>query len=144
MQIFHPIFDEFIQLAKNPPVNLTKDDIRRARKLMHFLSGISWTEAHRNPDLRAHLEDILQLNIHTEQNTDLTCADGVYSCVVNGIRITLLIMEFKREFGDGSSDPSTQAGLTMRRTWLDERVSLISSFLVLSHFYSYLAKGNPR
>ena len=68
------------------------------------------------------------LGIHREQNADLTCADGVCSFVVNRIRITLLIMQFKREFGDGSSDPSTQAGFTMRRTWLDEWVSSISSF----------------
>jgi len=40
--------------------------------------------------------------------------------VINNIRIPILIVELKKELGDGGYDPSTQAGLIMRRSWIQE------------------------
>jgi len=44
--------------------------------------------------------------------------------VVNRFRIPLSYMEFKKELADGASDPSTQAGLSMKRGWIQQAVSL--------------------
>jgi len=44
--------------------------------------------------------------------------------VVNGFRIPLFDTDFKRELGDGASDPSTQVGLSMKRAWIQKAVSL--------------------
>lgn len=56
---------------------------------------------------------ILGFDVHEESNDRFT-ADGVHILVLNRIRLSLLIMEVKRELGDGGSDPSHQVGLSMR------------------------------
>lgn len=93
---------------------------------MHLLSIISASELKRNAEIRTKLTEILGLDIHEEPNIDKSSADGVYMFIVNKLHLPLLIMELKRELGDSTCDPSTQAGLTMRRSWIQDDVSPIS------------------
>ena len=88
-------------------------------------------EVPRNAEIRKRLTRILQLPVHEEPNTDKTCADGVHMIMVGGVRIPILIMELKRELGDGGCDPTTQAAIAMRRSWIQQDVSLFMSCLVL-------------
>ena len=37
-------------------------------------------------------------------------------------RIMFLILELKRELGEGGCDPTTQAGLSMKRSWIEPSV----------------------
>jgi len=92
---------------------------------MHFLSTIG-KEAERNPRIRASLSKILQAKIHELPNHDNTSADGIHLCEVDGVYIPFFIKELKREFGEGGCDASLQAGISMRRAWRQEDVSLIS------------------
>ena len=91
---------------------------------MHSLSYIGTKEIPRNAMMRHKLREILKVDVHQETNDDGTSADGIYVFVVNGFRIPLFDMEFKRELGDGASDPSTQVGLSMKRAWIQKAVSL--------------------
>ena len=90
---------------------------------MHSLSYIRTKELSRNAMKRHKLREILKVDVHQEINDDGTSADGLHMFVVNGFRIPLFDAEFKREFGDGSSDPSTQVGLSMKRMWIQKNVS---------------------
>lgn len=92
---------------------------------MHVLSAIGTSESQRNPEIRKKLSEIMGLDIRVESNNDGTSADGVVIYIVNNIHIPLLIAEFKREMGDGGCDPSTQAGMTMRRSWIQADVRVI-------------------
>lgn len=93
---------------------------------MHLLSIIDTSELKRNGEIRTKLTEILGLDVHEEPNVDKSSADGVHMFIVDRMRLPLLIMELKRELGDGSGcDPSTQVGLTMRRSWIQHDVSLI-------------------
>lgn len=51
------------------------------------------------------------------------------------LRVLLIIFELKRQLGDGSYDPSAQAGLSMRRSWIRDEVSLIF-YLFSQKFHS--------
>ncbi|KAF9565850.1 hypothetical protein CPC08DRAFT_141691 [Agrocybe pediades] len=92
---------------------------------MRFLSGISLAETERNDEIRKHLTKILGFNLHEEPNTDKSIADGVHIHVVDNVRVASLIMELKRELDDGGSDPSIQAGLMMKRTWIQANCASI-------------------
>jgi len=92
---------------------------------MHFLSGVGGVESTRNDQIRTRLRKILKQDIHEEWNADGTSVDAVYMLQVGDCRISLLIAEFKRILGEGGCDPSIQAGITCRRTWIEESVSHI-------------------
>ena len=75
-------------------------------------------------------------------NLDLTSADGAVSVTLIGdIHETVAILqaEDKREFGEGGSDPSTQAGLSMIRNWVQHNVRVLgfSTQLSLTKLFSH-------
>lgn len=88
-------------------------------------------EVPRNAEIRKRLTRILGLPVHEEPNTDKTSADGVHMIMVGDVRIPLLIVELKRELGEGGCDPTTQVGISMRRSWIQQDVSLFMSHLFL-------------
>ena len=124
IQIYHPIFDQFTQFLSDPSVQPTNNDIKQAQDLMHSLSYIGTSESSRNAMIRHKLREILEVDVRQEVNDDGTSPDGIHMFLVNGFRIPLSHMEFKKELGDGASDPSTQAGLSMKRAWIQTAVSL--------------------
>jgi len=111
VQIYHPIFDQFTQLLNGHSFQPTNNNIKQARDIMHSLSYIGTKELPRNAMTRHKLREILEVDVRQEANDDGTSPDGICMFVVNGFRIPLFDMEFKRELGDGASDPSTQVGL---------------------------------
>jgi hypothetical protein len=123
VQIYHPIFEKFTQLLNDHSVQPTNNDIKQAQDLMHRLSYIGTKELPCNAMKRHKLREILEVGVRQETNDEGTSLDGIYMFVVNGFRIPIFNMEFKREFGDGASDPSTQVALSMRRAWIQKTVS---------------------
>ena len=85
-----------------------------------------------------------ELNVRQEPNDNGTSSDGIRMFVVNGFRIPLSHMEFKKELGDGASDPLTQVGLSMKRAWIQKDVGLTLYFLIFNLLYIRLAKRNTR
>lgn len=125
LQIFHPVFAEFLHLVHDDSVQPTIQDIEHVRDLLHYAAIVGMVlEEPRNAVIRKKLRKILQLPVHEEPNTDRTSADGVHMISVGDVRIPLLIVELKRELGDGGCDPTTQAGITMRRSWIQSDVSV--------------------
>lgn len=131
LEIFHPVFAGFLHLIRDENIQPTNQDLKHVRELFSYAAMVGVLEVPRNAEIRQHLTRILQVPIHEEPNTDRTSADGVHMIMVGDVRIPLLIAELKRELGDGGCDPTTQVGLTMRRSWLQEDVSLFMSRLVL-------------
>ena len=126
IQIFHPIFDDFIHLVNDLGVQPTPDDLKKVQELMDYAAEVGRVEegnGRYNEGLRERLRRILQLDIHVEPNLDATSADGVITLQVGDARIAFLILELKRELGEGGCDPSLQAGLSMKRSWINPSVS---------------------
>lgn len=92
---------------------------------MHLASAIYTKESIYASELCEKLSHILGVSLSKEENTDKTAADGVYVVVLKYKRIPIFILEFKREYGEGSCDASTQAGLSMKRSWIQRDVSLL-------------------
>ena len=76
-----------------------------------------------NEGVRQHLRRILNADVHEEPNPDGTNADGIITLQIGNAHITSLIIELKRELGESGCDPSTQAGLSMKHSWVDPSVS---------------------
>ena len=125
IQIFHPIFDDFIHLVNDPDFQPTVDDIKNVQELMYFASEVGRKEEGKfglNQGLRKRLRRILQAEVHVEPNDDETKADGVITLQIGDARIAYLILELKRELGEGGCDPTTQVGLSMKRSWIEPSV----------------------
>ena len=90
---------------------------------MCLLSEIGRSESKNNEEIRKRLRRILKGEVHEGPNSDGTNPDGVIVLQIGDVRVTILLMEFKRELGEGGSDPSHQAGLSMKRSWLENSVS---------------------
>jgi hypothetical protein len=126
IEIYHPIFAKFLYLVENP--ELTNRDIKLVGQLLESLSVVSSAnETQLNSKIHQLLRQILELEIVDEPNTDEPSADGVYMITVGNqwIRVPSLIMECKNELGSGGCHPSIQAGLTMRRSWIQPDVSFL-------------------
>jgi hypothetical protein len=74
---------------------------------MHLLSAIGTVEPKRNVQTRQLLTKFFDRPIIDERNVDGCCADGTYMISVNDTRIPLVIIELKKELGEGGCDPTT-------------------------------------
>jgi hypothetical protein len=77
------------------------------------------------------LRGILDVDIVTMLNEDKTSPDGVVELGTTPARSLLLVKEDKNEFGDGGSDPSTQAGLSVGRCWAQHLAPSLCNFLLM-------------
>ncbi|KAF8871583.1 hypothetical protein BD779DRAFT_1652902 [Infundibulicybe gibba] len=125
IQIFHSIFDTFARLV--PSVQPNNEDLINVQDLMHTLSVIDPLETERNPKIHEGLSKILGVDIVQQPNDDGTCANGAYMLSVDGVRIAPYLDEFKRDIGDGGSDPSQQVGIRMRKSWIQKDRQEISN-----------------
>ena len=107
---------------------------------MKATSGIFASETARRITLSPLLCDILGVNIQTIQNDDKTTADGTAKSGTKAedMSFSCLFEEDKNEIGDGGSDPSTQAGLSAARSWVQKEVHdshLICQFVLKVHLF---------
>jgi hypothetical protein len=136
IHIFHPIFEHFLHRLADPQLTPTPNEVRNTHKLMVKASKIV-SETTRVEELRRLLTELLGDSVHLEANNDGTSADGVLTLVLRDTRtrIQLVILELKREWGEGGCDAVNQAGLSMRQRWIQNEV-LVSqmSLHVDNHF----------
>jgi hypothetical protein len=109
---------------------------------MASASGIYEKEEHRKPAIFPDLAAALSAGMTKLVNLDLTSPDGAVSLSLMGEiheTVALLLAEDKREVGEGASDASTQASLTMIRHWVQKNVRAlgISAQLSLTKLFSH-------
>ena len=96
--------------------------VRQTTEYMKAATAIYESEEKRRNVLTPLLCAILEVNIQTILNEDKTNPDGIVEVMINALRFLIFLQEDKNEFGDGGSDPSTQAGLSVARCWAQPRV----------------------
>jgi hypothetical protein len=121
IQLYHPVFAEFINLVNTPDTEPSPEDFENVYKLMCYLSQLGRKEVDYSHGLSKHLTTILKRGVFGDPNPDGTRPDGVISLQIDNTRFPILLMEVKRELGE-VSDPSTQVSLSMRRSWIDSEV----------------------
>ena len=113
VQLFHPAFGHFLDSVKSNDT-LPHDIIRQTAEYMKAASAIYESERKRRKVLTPLLCAILDINIQMILNEDKTNPPFL-----------IFLQEDKNEFGDGGSDPSTQAGVSAGCCWAQSRVCQI-------------------
>ena len=121
IQLFHPVFARFLDDMKGTG-DVPNDIIRGTTGYMMAVSAIYASEEERRAALTPLLCAILDINIQTIMNEDESSADGVVELSTELGSVLLYLQEKKNEFGDGGSDPSTQAGLSVGCYWAQAKV----------------------
>ena len=121
IQLFHPVFARFLDDMEGTG-DVPNDIVRATTRYMMAASAIYATEQKRRVVLTPLLCAILDINIQTIMNEDKSVADGVVELSTELGRVLLYLQEKQNEFGDGGSDPSTQAGLSGGRYWAQSKV----------------------
>lgn len=122
IQIFHTIFDEFTHLLNSPDVQPTIEDLEKVYKFMHTLSLIRTAEEKYGEIVRASISEVLGETVLEVPNPDGSRPDGVIM-INDNTDIPCVVIEMKREMGEGGCDPTSQAALSMRRSWIHNSVS---------------------
>ena len=118
VQLFHPAFGQFLDGTKSNHA-LPDNIIRQTAEYMKAASAIYESEEKRRNVLTPLFCDILDVNIQ------LTNLKGIFGVVENTLPFMVFLQEDQNGFGDGGWDPSTQAGLSAGRCWVQPRVCQI-------------------
>ena len=121
IQLFHPAFGYFLDGLKSSDA-LPDDIIVQTVEYMRAATAIYESEGERRQVLTPLLCAILGFNIQTIQNADKTTPDGMVEVMTDMLHFIILFQGEKNEFGEGGSDPSTQAGLSVARSWVQSKV----------------------
>jgi hypothetical protein len=127
IQLYHPVFAHFLDDLSNnshAPPKIAKATV----SYMKAASAIYDDEATRRQYLQPRLCELLAITLSSVANADKTSPDGMF--LVNptsDLRKSALVLleEDKNELGDGGCDPSTQAGLSAVRFWVQHKVDKI-------------------
>jgi len=131
IQLFHSVFGHFLDDIADEKLEVPQEVLRAAACFMAGASGIYEKEDHRKPAIFPHLAAALSMGMTKIVNLDLTSPDGAISLpLMSDIHetVALLLAEDKREIGEGGSDPSIQAGLSMIRFWAQDNVCALGIF----------------
>ena len=122
IQIFHPVFQEFSDRIDSPTFEPEEVDRSFASKLMPSLSAIPSSEEIALERLRPLLSSLLNRPVEQVISVRNRTADGVVLKEVGRYKAPLLTMEYKRAFGEGGCDPSTQASFSVREFLVSDKV----------------------
>jgi hypothetical protein len=114
VQLFHPAFGHFLDGIESNHA-LPDNIICQTAEYMKAATAIYESEEKRRKVLTPLLCAILEVNMQMILNEDKTNPDGIVELVTHLLHFMILLREDKNEFGDGGSDPSTQAGLSAGR-----------------------------
>jgi len=141
VQLFHPVFGHFLDSVQSNNA-LSDDIVRQTTEYMKAASAIYESEESRRKELTPLLCAILDVNIQMILNEDKTNPDGIVETAKNMLLFLTFLKEEKNEFGEGGSDPSTQAGLSAGRCWAQPRVCQIHCIAFWPFIHLFLSM-NP-
>ncbi len=120
IQIFHPIFDKFTCMVNNLEVQPMVEDLEKVYNLMHTVSEVGPLENTLGQRVCERLSNILDAMVFKHRNPDNMRPNGVIK--VDGTEIPCMIMKVKQKLREGGCDPSLQASVGMRQSWIDNMV----------------------
>ncbi|KAF4586611.1 hypothetical protein EYR40_010623 [Pleurotus pulmonarius] len=127
VELYHPAFSQFLTDVADPTLEVPGELIPKVAKLMDLASAIYGGEETRRRTLQGPLNDVLDCALERASNIDDTAPYPSGSQVlvnVVGKPTVICIAEIDSEFGEGSTDVTTQVSFSMQRTWsLPERLT---------------------
>ena len=126
IELLNPVFGHFLDDIRCTSGHIPVETIRWTAKYMQATSGHYTHERSRRDTLVPILSGVIGFNIQVVENPDRTKANGIVEGYTQDRLqhsvFLCMLKEDKKEFGDGGSDPSTQAGLSAARAWVQPRV----------------------
>ena len=131
VQIFHPIFQEFLDRIDDPTFKPDKEMVSTVSELMLSTTKIHSSEDNAVENLRPLLSKLLGGHLGQIISTGKRVPDGVvYKSLITRIA-PLVCFEYKRALGEGGCDPSTQAAYSVREFLVKDNVCGFRVFLHL-------------
>ncbi|KAF4564463.1 hypothetical protein EYR36_002397 [Pleurotus pulmonarius] len=120
VELYNPAFSQFLTEVADPTLEVPGELIPKVAKLMDLASAIYGGEETRRRTLQGPLNDVLDCALERASNIDDTVLYPSGSQVLVNVvsRPTVIcIAEIDSEFGEGSTDVTTQVSSSMQRTW---------------------------
>lgn len=122
--IFNPVFKQFVHEANDARVQPTDAFIGKTQDFIKFCSLIQTSEEQSNIEAREWLSELLGTPVVCNKNEGNMSSDGVIMLTIQDNEFPIMILERTKMIGEGACDPSIQAGLSMRRAWIQDGVNL--------------------
>jgi hypothetical protein len=124
IHLYNPIFSCFYDHLTAAPSQITADFLRKMQDFMIKAAVVCTAEEDRRKLTWESLNDLLDLSLSCERNSDGSLPDGVYAVRFKEICACMAVIELKREMGEGGSDPTNQVSISFKRIWISDEVSL--------------------
>jgi len=131
IQLFHPVFQEFLDRIDDPKFEPDEASLFFASALLPTASEIPPSEEVALYKLRPLLSSLLDRVVGTVVSGK-RIPDGMTLKSITPHRIPLITLEYKRAFGEGGCDPSTQAAFSVREFLSSKEVR---DFHAFSHLH---------
>jgi len=132
IQIFHPVFQEFSDRIDSPTFKPDEVDLSFVSELMPLVSKIPPSEENALKKLLPLLGRLLGRHVGSVISTRKRTPDGMVLKTIDDHIVPLLTIEYKRAFGEGGCDPSTQASFSVREFLASDQVR---GFHAFSHLH---------
>jgi hypothetical protein len=122
--LHNPAFAHFLDDIDNPNLDIPNDTIKASSDFIMESSAIYSCEDNRRDSFLPHLNKAVGHTFFTLSNSDRTQPDGVVPLNVTSFDkfSSELLTDAKNEIGNGLSDPSIQAIMSMIRFWVQRQV----------------------
>jgi hypothetical protein len=124
IHIYNPIFSHFYNHLAEAPSRVTEDFLRKMQDFMAKAAVVSTAEEDRWQFTWKILSEIFG-SIHSERNRDRSLPDSMHVIEIGDVGVCVLVIEIKREMGEGGSDATIQVSISFRKNWVFGEVSLI-------------------
>jgi hypothetical protein len=130
IQIFHPVFQEFLDDINNPKFKPEEDVVAKVSHMMTLSSRIYSSEDAALSEIRRSLNELLGGRMEQVISRKSRNSDGVIFKHGENSDIPLILHEYKRAIGEGGCDPSVQAARSLREFLIKDEVCAFRTFSV--------------
>jgi hypothetical protein len=131
IQVFHPVFQEFLDRINDPGFHPKLEIVRAASDFMFSTSQMYSNAVYAWDELRPSLRQLLNRDVNPRDARLSHLPSGLVETVVENTEVPLLCIEYQRGFCEGSRDPEIQAAYSLRALLVAEKVYDFPTFLNL-------------
>ena len=122
LRIFHPVFQEFVDRVNDPAFEPSDEVVSIISELTSTAAEIHPSEDRALLELRPLLSRLLGGFVGQVASTGTRSPDGMMLKQLGEWSAPLVCIEYKRAFGEGGCDPSTQASYSAREFLISPQV----------------------
>jgi hypothetical protein len=122
IQLFHPVFQQFIDRINDPEFKSDIETIASVSKLMSTTMELFSSESDALSALRPILSGLLGPDLVQMPSKASHAQDALIHKRIDGMDVPLVCFEYKLALGQGNCDPSVQAAHSVREFLVKDQV----------------------